>query len=621
MKRLLQYLIFGSVVSFVLFWAVGASGGGAKSGLTIPDFTVAQVSAPSGANWITHNGNVQAWRYSTLSQINGTNGGSLKLAWSTHLADPTTAEPLNAANESPIVYNGIAYVQDGWMRITALDGASGKVLWQFDPKITLDQGGSTGWAARSIGMGDGLIVECYGPNIVGLNAQTGAQVWATQLFDPAGGGAIDVSPLYYKGLFVFGSSGGDAGATGLALAVDAKTGKVKWHYSMIPSNPKAFGWNTWPADRAIYGGAAVWDPPSIDPAYDLAYFGTGQPLPFNGMINAPGAETGTNGVYALNALTGKFAWWFQMEHHEMWDHDNMMTPTAGITITHNGQQLHVVDSMNKTGYNFILDGKTGKPVLGVVETPTPQDALSHTYPTQPIPIGDEAFPQHVLDPGSYNGLIAPDGKPYYVGTYTGPFPAYNDSQYVVGTGFGAVNWPEGSYDPKNGVVIECGNYNSTGYESPAGPDLHPVIRTLGFGGVTQLRSSSPPNALRFSRLVAINPANNTVVWKHDDVGTGGIAAGNSAPCHSPVITTASNLTIIGRTVATSQYPNPGVGMIQAYDTKTGAGPLWQIPVLVNGQAIPIEPRLTLYSVGGKEYIVSFSHFTTAGADVSAYTLP
>ena len=111
-----------------------------------------------------------------------------------------------------------------------------------------------------------------------------------------------------------------------------------------------------------------------------------------------------------------------------------------------------------------------------------------------------------------------------------------------------------------------------------------------------------------------------MVWKHDDVSTGGIAAGNSAACASRVMTTAGGLALIGRTVATPQYPN-GVGMIQAYDTKTGEGPLWQIPVLVNGQAIPIEPRLTPYSVNGKEYIVSFSHFATAGADVSAYTLP
>ena len=83
MKRLVRFLVFGTVISFTLFSVVSASGGGAKSAVTIPDFTVAQVSAPSGANWLTQNGNIQAWRYSTLSQIDATNGSSLKLAWST----------------------------------------------------------------------------------------------------------------------------------------------------------------------------------------------------------------------------------------------------------------------------------------------------------------------------------------------------------------------------------------------------------------------------------------------------------------------------------------------------------------------------------------------------------
>ena len=84
-------------------------------------------------------------------------------------------------------------------------------------------------------------------------------------------------------------------------------------------------------------------------------------------------------------------------------------------------------------------------------------------------------------------------------------------------------------------------------------------------------------------------------------------------------TTASGLSIIGRVVATPQAPN-GVGMIQGYDTASGAL-MWQIPVLVNGQAVPTVPRITPYMVNGKEYLVSFTHFSTAGADISAYALP
>jgi outer membrane protein assembly factor BamB len=141
----------------------------------------------------------------------------------------------------------------------------------------------------------------------------------------------------------------------------------------------------------------------------------------------------------------------------------------------------------------------------------------------------------------------------------------------------------------------------------------------GLGGVMQLKFGSSPTALSIARLVAFDPATNKVIWKHDEVSTiAGPNKGSATPCSSPVTTTGSGLALIGRVVINSQYPG-GVGMVQAFDDKTG-NMVWQLPVLVNGQAIPIVPRITVYSVGGKEYIVSFSHFSTAGADVSAYAL-
>jgi glucose dehydrogenase len=432
------------------------------------------------------------------------------------------------------------------------------------------------------------------------------------------GAAIDASPLYYKGLVVTGSAGGDSGASCIAFALDAKTGKVKWHYSLIPSNPKAYGWNTWPSTRWYYGGAAVWDPPTIDPKSGLVYYGTGQPLPFNGLLQGPGSEAGTNGVYAIDAVTGKFKWWFQEVHHDIWDYDAMQTPIVE-DITVNGQARHVVDHINKDAYNYVLDPVTGKPVLSVVETPVPQDARSHTWATQPIPAGDPLTWRVAPDPQDWYGVLAPDGNPFVVATV--PFTPYNDHQYVVvgpGTG-GGVEWPESAWDPNQKVEIACANQQSQAQESPPAADQHPIVKAGSFGNITQLRTTTVPTALTTFRLVAFNPATNKIVWKVDQVSTGGIAAGNAASCASAVTTTASGLTLIGRIIATSQYPN-GVGAIQAYNTKDGSL-AWQIPVLVNGQAIPTVPRITPYAVNGKQYIVSFTNFTTAGPDVSAFTLP
>src|SRR5258708_22053154 len=92
-KRLVQFLICGSVVSFVLFSVVGASGSGAKSAVTIPDFSVSQVLAPGGADWITTHGNIKAQRCSSLHQINTSDGSGLQLGWTAQLADPATAHP------------------------------------------------------------------------------------------------------------------------------------------------------------------------------------------------------------------------------------------------------------------------------------------------------------------------------------------------------------------------------------------------------------------------------------------------------------------------------------------------------------------------------------------------
>jgi len=613
-ERLTRFLVLGAIGAFVLTTAVGASGSGSKSAVGIPAFGVKELSAPAGANWILENGNLQSWRYTTLGQINASNGSSLKQAWTTHLAFPTSPERLAQGNANPIVYNGVMYVQDAYTRITALDAATGKPLWQFDPQIGLNVPGN-GTNMRSLGMGDGMVFTGAYGTVYGLDAKTGAQVWATQIVNPVGGNGIDVSPIYYKGILLIGTTGGDWGGSCQEVALDAKTGKVLWHFSNIPSNPRAPGWNTWPANRYYYGGGAVWDMLSVDPKLDLVYAGVSNPLPFNGLINGPGAEFGTEGVYALHVQTGKFAWFFQEIHHDIWDYDAMQTPLVE-TITKGGKEIDVIDHINKNAYNYVLNAKTGKPVVGVIEKPVPQDPLAHTYPTQPIPIGDELVPHVVPDPEHYRGVLAPDGKPYEIAT--SPYTPYTDDHYVTmaPTFTGGVEWQDPAWDPLNKIEIVCANVSSFAVQAPPAADQHPVVSNVG--AVIALKTSSLPNALSVSRLVAFDPSTNKIVWKHDDVSTGGIPAGNSSSCSSPVTITSSGLALIGRTVSTTRAPN-GEGMIQAYDVKNGSL-LWQIPVLVNGAPGPVIPRITPYALNGKEYLVSFTNGGT-GPDISAYTLP
>src|SRR5581483_4012225 len=154
-----------------------------------------------------------------------------------------------------------------------------------------------------------------------------------------------------------------------------------------------------------------------------------------------------------------------------------------------------------------------------------------------------------------------------------PYTPYTDQNYVVvaPTATGGVEWPDPAWDPTNGLEVVCANVQQAGMESPPASDQHPVISNAG--AIIQFRQSATPDSLTIARLVAFNPATNKIVWKHDEVSTGGIARGNATPCASPVTTTASGLALIGRIVATPQYPS-GVGMVQAYDSKTGSM-VWQ----------------------------------------------
>src|SRR5258708_37664975 len=99
-----------------------------------------------------------------------------------------------------------------------MDGTSGKILWQFDPQIPLNGAGaySNGPNARSLGMGNGMIFTGIAGTVYGLNAQTGAQVWATVICDVTGGCQIDARPLYYQGLVEMGAAGGGSGFAAIA---------------------------------------------------------------------------------------------------------------------------------------------------------------------------------------------------------------------------------------------------------------------------------------------------------------------------------------------------------------------------------------------------------------------
>ena len=185
---------------------------------------------------------------------------------------------------------------------------------------------------------------------------------------------------------ITGFAGGDRGVRGRVKAFDAKDGKLVWTFYTIPG-PGEPGHDTWPQDNDVwkYGGAPVWQTPAVDPELGLIYFSTGNPGPdYNGAVRA-GDNLFPSSIVALDAKTGKYRWHFQQVHHDIWDYDAAESRRAVRRATTAAARAKAIAEVGKTGWVYILDRTTGKPLVGIDEQPVPQEPRQATAATQPYP--------------------------------------------------------------------------------------------------------------------------------------------------------------------------------------------------------------------------------------------
>ena len=297
--------------------------------------------------------------------------------------------------------------------VFAFDAVTGERLWYYKPKYP--KGFSAGLpTSRGVVIGDGKVYMAQTDGaIVGLDQATGRVAWKTVVGDWKQGYFFTSPPTYINGMLIIGESGGDFGAACKVVALDAKTGKIKWKFDLIPTGNQ-LGANTWPKERAYVGGGAVWAPLSVDPALGLVYIGVGNPVPYNGNVRGPGQELFTESVVALNMNTGKYRWHYQEVHHDIWDYDTAANPLVLFDLKIKGQDRKAIASMGKTGWIYLLDRRNGKPILGIPERKVPQSREQHTWPTQPIPKGQpfaaQCAPQGSLVEVEGSGRQAGQGR-------------------------------------------------------------------------------------------------------------------------------------------------------------------------------------------------------------------
>ena len=384
--------------------------------------------------WLAPGRDTQGTYYSPLAAINDKNVARLGFAWDYHLGTRRGLEG------TPVVVDGVMYAPGNWGRVYALDAASGKALWTYDPGVD----GQWGRYSCCDVVNRGLVVwkgRVYIASVDGflhaIDAKTGQRIWKSDTLPARGPGdfhyAVTGAPVLAGDVIVIGNGGSDfKGARGFVTALDLQTGAFKWRFYTVPRDPKLgpqdqpdleAAAKTWSAgyDWSNGGGGSAWDGLAYDPELRLVYIGTGNATPYRGHYDpsVSGDELYVSSIVAVHAEGGSLAWYFQEVPGEIWDYDtaNKMI-LADLTV--GGKARRVLMQASKNGFFYVLDRATGEFLSGkpfaYMNWTRGLDAKTHRPIKQPAADWDKA-----------PALI---------------FPAV----------FGAHGWQPMSYSPKSGLV-------------------------------------------------------------------------------------------------------------------------------------------------------------------------
>jgi alcohol dehydrogenase (cytochrome c) len=530
----------------------------------------AALASPAVTSWSTNGGNLANHRYSPLSAINRGNVAQLKGVWHTHLRG-SGAGPQYSGFAQPLVDNGVAYVSTGANDVFAVSIDTGDIVWRYsanlDPAITSV---CCGWNNKGVALGDGKVfIGQLDGKLVALDRATGTIAWSIQAERWQDNFSITAAPVYYDGMVIVGFAGADRGTRGRLKAYDARDGRLVWTFYTIPG-PGEPGHETWPADNDAwkYGGGSIWQTPAIDPELGLIYFSTGNAGPdYNGAVRR-GNNLYTASIVAIEAATGKYRWHFQQVHHDIWDYDST-NPVILMDVRIAGTTRKAIVEVSKTGWAYILDRTTGKPLIGIDEKPVPQEPRQATSATQPFPRGDAIVPQYIQ--------MAPEGLELVNdGRIFTPFVGKDPTIVKPGI-WGGANWPPSSYDPVQQLLFVCASSVVNGYAGGGDPKLVPPGTTpeLYLGGATTFTRIA-----RTGIIAAVDVTTNRLKWRYRWPDQ----------CYSGTMATAGGLLFVGR----------ADGRLTALDSTTGRQ-LWEFQTGA-GMHAPV----STFEHKGKQYVIAFS---------------
>jgi alcohol dehydrogenase (cytochrome c) len=515
----------------------------------------------------------QGQRYSPLKQITPSTISRLVPAWSFSFG----GEKQRGQQSQPLIHNGVMYVTGSYSRIYALDVATGKKLWKYEHRLPEGIMPCCDVVNRGAALFDNLVIfATLDAQLVALDQKTGDVVWKEKIDDYAAGYSATAAPLIAGGMLLTGVSGGEFGVVGRVEARDPKTGKMVWSRPVVEGhmgytydkdgNKKENGVSgttnkSWPGDLWKTGGAATWLGGTYDAKTGLAYFGTGNPAPWNSHLRK-GDNLYSCSTVAIDVKTGQIKWHYQNTPNDGWDYDGV---NEFVTFDLDGKR--VGGKADRNGFFYVNDATTGQlinafPFVKKITWATGIDLktgrpnyVPENRPGDPTAGADGKKGQQVFSAPSFLGgknqmpmAYSPDTKLFYV--------------------------------PSNEWGMEIWNEPVT-YKKGAA--------YLGSGFTIKTLSEGPIGALR-----AVDPKSGKIVWE----------VPNNAPLWGGVLTTGGNLVFWGT-------PE---GELKAADAKTGKE-VWKFQT---GSGV-VAPPIT-WEQNGQQYVAVVSGWGGAvplwGGDVA-----
>jgi quinoprotein glucose dehydrogenase len=576
--------------------------------------------------WRSYGGDAGGMKYSTLKQIDRTNVRKLQLAWTYHTGDVSDGKtnPTRSAFETtPLMIGGVLYLTTPFSRLIALDAESGKELWAFDPELSRERPFNLyinrGAAYWSDGARKRLFLGTLDGRLFAIDAATGKPVdefgragWidlregvADQW--PDKGYGMTSPPAIYKNLVICGSlvpDGEPRGPSGDVRAFDARTGKLVWRFHTVP-RPGEFGNDTWEGDSwKDRGGVNAWSILSVDSERGIVYLPLTSPATDYYGGDRKGQNLFGDSLVALDAATGKRLWHFQTIHHNIWDYDIPAQPNL-VTVRRGGKDVAAVAQVTKTGFTFVFDRVTGKPLFDIVERPTAKSEVEgeHAWPSQPVPAKPKPFIRQSMSREELTN-VTPESREFCAklvedavfGSLYTPI-GLKPTVLFPGTNGGA-NWGGASFDPETHTLYV--NSMDVGLlfrmiKRPEGsviPYRNQGARTPNsrFWDLNQYPCQRPP----WGRLTAIDLDTGEFRWQ-SVLGVVDALIEKGAPPTGTSnlggsIVTAGGLVFIGAT---------NDSRFRAFDKSTGAE-LWTARLPASAHATPMT---YLGNRTGKQYVV------------------